>query len=803
MSEGVPIPTEERVVMLAPLREEAAVWERILDEAGMAHVRCSDLSQVCRKIAAGAGAVVLAEEALAKSELDGLIEVLAAQPPWSALPILLLTRGDAESSLALWATENLGNAVLLQRPVAHLTFVSILRAAVNGRRRQYQLRQHLAERRRAEESLRESERRLRAFFDSNMVGNFFWSIDGHITDANDKFLQLVGYDREDLAAGRVNWTQITPPEHGGQDESAAAELKATGAVAPYEKEFNCKDGTRIPVLVGAATLDESRREGAGFVLDMTQRKQMESELNAARVSAERAKAAAEQANRAKDHFLAVLSHELRMPLTPVAMGLSMLQDRPDLDPAMRETLEMLRRNVEMEARLIDDLLDVTRIARGKIELQKQRVELCSVIERAVEVCKPDIDGRRLRFSVDLGTAAPCWVEADVSRLQQVFWNLLNNAIKFTPHGGCVGVRCRHNETCVVVEVNDNGIGMEPESLSRVFNAFEQVERSITEQFGGLGLGLAISKGLVEMHGGQIEAQSEGRGKGATFRVQLPLLAPAAKPETPAPAATPPREVRSLRILLVEDHGATAKMAEMVLTAEGHTVSTAGDMATALELVSQDDFDLLISDLGLPDGNGHDLMRQLRTRGFTFPGIALSGYGQEEDVRQSHQAGFAAHLTKPASLERMLETIDAVMAGQPSRATAESAVVPPTPSHAKPHRFDAPAALQQCFGKPHILRQMIDDFLTESPPLLGRVRLAAQRGDCAEVAASAHRLAGTLAFLRATEALKAAKNVERIGRCGDLLTAPEAIGNLERQLDALRDAVLQYLQTEPPGMNPQH
>ena len=218
--------------------------------------------------------------------------------------------------------------------------------------------------------------------------------------------------------------------------------------------------------------------------------------------------------------------------------------------------------------------------------------MCTIIQRAVEVCKPDIEARRLHFGVDLGPAAPYWVEADVPRLQQVFWNLLKNAIKFTPHGGCVGIRCRPNEKHVVVEVNDSGIGIEPEALSRIFNAFEQAERSITRQFGGLGLGLAISKALVEMHGGTIEAHSEGRDKGATFRVRLPLTAPAGRPEAPAPAAAPRRAVRPLRILLVEDHGVTAKMMRMVLTADGHTVETAGDVATALELAGQQAFDLL-------------------------------------------------------------------------------------------------------------------------------------------------------------------------------------------------------------------
>jgi CheY-like chemotaxis protein len=226
----------------------------------------------------------------------------------------------------------------------------------------------------------------------------------------------------------------------------------------------------------------------------------------------------------------------------------------------------------------------------------------------------------------------------------------------------VGVRCRPDRSHVVVDVHDSGIGIDPESLSRVFNAFEQAERSITRQFGGLGLGLAISKALVEMHDGTIEAHSEGRGQGATFRIRLPLGAPVSRPETPAPVAPPHRVIPPLRVSLVEDHGVTAKMMRTVLTAEGHTVETAGDVAAALELASHQDFDLLLSDLGLPDGSGHDLMRQLSQRQRPVPAIALSGYGQEEDIQRSYEAGFAAHLTKPASREALMKTIASLLWG---------------------------------------------------------------------------------------------------------------------------------------------
>lgn len=392
-------------------------------------------------------------------------------------------------------------------------------------------------------------------------------------------------------------------------------------------------------------------------------------LKAARTSAEQAKAVAEDANRAKDHFLAVLSHELRTPLTPVVASLSMMKDDPRLDADTHENLEMIRRNIELEARLIDDLLDMTRITRGKIELNRRPVALCTVIGHAVEVCKPDIEARQLHFGVDIGPSAPYFIHADATRLQQVFWNLLKNAIKFTPQDGCVGIRCRPDgDGQVVVEVNDSGAGIEPEALERIFDAFEQAERSITRQFGGLGLGLAISKALVEMHGGSIEAYSEGKGKGATFRLRLPTI-PAMPDQLPKRdvgrkhgAATPSlagqTSRRRLRILLVEDHGDTARIMKRLLMAEGHEVQAAGDVATALGLVGNEgQFDLLISDLGLPDGSGLDLMRAVRGRGLPLPGIALSGYGQEEDVRRSKDAGFTLHLTKPVEFQRLQEAAE--------------------------------------------------------------------------------------------------------------------------------------------------
>jgi two-component system, chemotaxis family, CheB/CheR fusion protein len=400
--------------------------------------------------------------------------------------------------------------------------------------------------------------------------------------------------------------------------------------------------------------------------ELTQRN---AELASQRDAAEQAKQSAEQATKAKDHFLAVLSHELRSPLTPVLPALSALETLVPEEGA--EYLEIARRNVELEARLIDDMLDVTRIVRGKVELQRTVVELCTILRRAAEVCQPDIEARRLHFEVHV-EGGPHPVYADAARLQQVFWNLIKNAVKFTPHGGCVGVRCEREDGYAVVRVTDSGEGIEPEALDRIFNAFEQEARSTTRQFGGLGLGLAISKALVEMHGGSIHAHSAGKGQGATFAVRLPIhqaqLAEGGQPQAVAPAE-PQQATRSLKILLVEDHGDTARVLSRVLSAHGHTVERAGDVATALDLARKETFDVLLSDLGLPDGSGYDLMRQLLLSSRCLPAIAISGYGMASDVQQSREAGFTEHLTKPVSMDSLLAAVNRVASTPPT---------PPTP-----------------------------------------------------------------------------------------------------------------------------
>ena len=278
---------------------------------------------------------------------------------------------------------------------------------------------------------------------------------------------------------------------------------------------------------------------------------------------------------------------------------------------------------------------------------------------------PDILARHQEFAMDC-PGRPFLVDGDAVRLQQVFWNLVRNAVKFTPEGGHVGVRCRRDDDdFITVEVSDSGEGIEPELLPRLFHAFEQGGEHMTRRFGGLGLGLSISKTLVTLHGGTVTVHSDGKGKGATFTVRLPLLpadtVPA--PVAAAPAVTvqssPSGPRRKLRILLVEDHGDTARMMRRLLSQDGYEVQAAADVATAIGLMGDgpaEDFDLIISDLGLPDASGLDFMRAIRARGLKLPAIALSGYGQEQDIQQTLEAGFAEHLLKPVNLKKLHEAI---------------------------------------------------------------------------------------------------------------------------------------------------
>ncbi len=402
-------------------------------------------------------------------------------------------------------------------------------------------------------------------------------------------------------------------------------------------------------------------------------------MDAARLyqAEQQARAAAEQANQSKDLFLAALSHELRTPLTPVLAILSSLREDAAIPEPLAEDLETVRRNVELEARLIDDLLDLTRITSGKLELHCERFRLQRVIDDAINACLPDLRAKNLHLVRELH-GEKTGLLADGARVTQILWNLLKNAIKFTPPGGTITVRSHihpaDKNKQVVVEVEDTGIGIDPSQIERVFDAFEQGDRKITRQFGGIGLGLAISNAIAEAHQGTLTAASAGMGRGATFTLSLPFDG-CAEDETvrppkagvahfsnaPATATTP----RPQRILLVEDHADTAAILARLLRRMGHDVLLADSVSAALELAETEmrdaPIDLVLSDLGLPDGTGFDLMRELSSK-YGLRGIALSGFGMDSDLAQSTAAGFSRHLIKPIDVATLRATLAEMTSG---------------------------------------------------------------------------------------------------------------------------------------------
>jgi signal transduction histidine kinase len=400
------------------------------------------------------------------------------------------------------------------------------------------------------------------------------------------------------------------------------------------------------------------------IRDISERKLFEDEREEHLTNEHLLRTDAETANRAKDKFIAVLSHELRTPLAPVVMTIHAIAADPDMPIKFREDLAMVRRNIDLEVNLIDDLLDLSRVTSGKLRLQMQPVSVHEVLVHAIRNSVSDTSSKRLHVRQELH-ATNDRVMADPARLQQVFWNLLRNAAKFTPEGGKITIRTLNpgNDGRLLVEIKDTGVGIPPDILPRIFDAFQQGDVHVARLFGGLGLGLAIAKAVVEMHGGMIIAASDGRDKGATFTVQLSTAAEGLTKEPPSPNSVPVEREAShaSRVLLVEDHPDTAEVLARLLKGSGHHVKTAHSVSSALQFAAAEPFDVLVSDIGLPDATGYELMEQVRDR-YGIKGIALSGYGMDDDMRKSREAGFVDHIVKPVNFAHLEAVIRRVTTG---------------------------------------------------------------------------------------------------------------------------------------------
>lgn len=381
---------------------------------------------------------------------------------------------------------------------------------------------------------------------------------------------------------------------------------------------------------------------------MMERRRVESAL-------QQQKAMVEAANRTKDNFLAMLSHELRTPLTPVIAALDTLETEPASPEEYRAALAMIRRNVELESQLIDDLLDLTRLAKDKLRLRFDPVDTHDALSNVCEICHTEAAAKNIRVHLNLRAGAH-FVSADAAKFQQIIWNLLINAIKFTPQNGEISISSGNPAPQVLnISVSDSGVGIEPGLMERMFDPFEQGDRSIERGFGGLGLGLAISKSLAQAHGGTLVATSEGRNLGSTFVLSMQTISPPKEELTSAVAGAEPSR-RALRILLVDDHEDTCDALQKLLIRRGHLVAATHNVRSAMETAVRNQFDLLISDVSLPDGTGMELMMHLRAMS-SIPGIAISGFGNNGDIEKSLQAGFSEHLVKPVNLEKLEAAIE--------------------------------------------------------------------------------------------------------------------------------------------------
>ncbi len=528
-------------------------------------------------------------------------------------------------------------------------------------------------RKRAEQAASELSRKYQLLFNSGNDAVLVCRPDedgkpGRFIDVNDVACQQFGYDREEFL-------QMTPLDIDACDDPAAfavwaKELAEKGQIL-WESTGLRKDGRRIPIELNTSLFDLGGRPAMISILrDMTLRKRTEAALAAA-------KTAAEEASRAKDRLMATVSHELRTPLMPILMRLSMLQEDPQVPASLQKSITMMRQGIELETRLIDGLLDLTRLARGKLQLKPEFVDAHELLERALAMSAEEDDAMGPAIRRDL-KATQHMVHVDPLRMQQVCWNIIKNAMHYTPLGGTLTLESDNTaEGMLELRFIDTGIGIDSEFLPRIFDAFERGPNMADVRPGGLGLGMAIAKTLMQQLGGSIAVASEGRGKGSTFTVRLPLASTTAGgegagsdggdgegaggqparpasplPDVPAPAPAAPAP---LRILWVEDDPTTRKVLAHLLRTMGHNVQPTSTVQEAIAAAESQAFDLLLSDIGLPDGSGIDVMRWF-SQHRPIPGIAISGFGQDEDMQRSLVAGFAMHLVKPVPVSTLRRAI---------------------------------------------------------------------------------------------------------------------------------------------------
>lgn len=514
-------------------------------------------------------------------------------------------------------------------------------------------------RKQAEEARRESETRFRTLTSHAPVGIFMTDPEGNCLYVNERWCEMAGMS-PDVAQG-TGWVSALHPDDRERIANVWYQASRDGQVFAAEYRFQTPQGKVTWVQGTATALQRETGEVAGYLgtlTDITERKQAEADREHLFQQEQAAREAAERANRIKDEFLAVLSHELRSPLNPI-LGWTKLLQLGRLDAAKTvDALATIERNARLQTQLIDDLLDVAKILRGKLSLNMVVVNLSSAVEAALDT----VGTTAVAKSISLGSVLPNigQVFGDMARLQQIVWNLLSNAIKFTPHGGCVDIQLQQVGTEAHIIVKDTGKGISPDFLPHLFESFQQEDASITRRYGGLGLGLAIVRQLVEAHGGTITAHSLGEGLGATFTVQLPLLnvASAVQPLDDYPLQE--LDLTGIRVLAIDDEPDARELLTALLTEYGAVVLTVASASEVLVNLEAFQPTVLVSDIAMPEVDGYTLIQQVRAlppgQGGQIPAIALTAYAREDDHQRAINSGFQRHITKPLEPARLVQAV---------------------------------------------------------------------------------------------------------------------------------------------------
>jgi PAS domain S-box-containing protein len=612
---------------------------RMLRQAGFAVIEAGSGSEALRLVREQMPHLVLLDVNLPDMSGIDVARRIKNDPATRSIPIVQISATYVTEHDQIVGLEG-GAEIYLTEPLQPQELATVVRVL---------LRLHSTER-----GLLQAEARWRSFVESNIVGVVILENE-RLIEANDAFVRLLGYDQEDLRTASVTWRDITPPESLALSERAFHELKTTGTVAPFEKEYIRKDGSRVWVTLGAAMLGDSDNRWMCFALDISERKRAAVDREAAFDRERAARTHAEEATRLKDEFLANLSHELRTPMNAI-IGWTHLLRSGRLEEAQRtRALESIDRAARSQAQLIEDLLDVSRIVSGKLHMSMQPVDLRSIAESAMESQRLAAQTKSVKLELQPAAAAVT-VVGDAGRLQQVVLNLVSNAVKFTPAGGQVDIWVEQEGGEAQVRVRDTGEGIAPEFLPYVFDRFRQADGTSTRKHSGLGLGLAIVRHVVELHGGSAFASSEGKGQGATFTVRLPLATSNADARKAPiadvmPGAAPDRMAGAgVRVLVVEDDVETCEILAAILDRGGFSHRMTHGAREALELLEDWLPDVILSDIGMPDVDGYEFVRALRARpperGGRIPALALSAFARGEDRKLAIASGYQAHVAKP-------------------------------------------------------------------------------------------------------------------------------------------------------------